>query len=168
MYNEIGNRVGCVKGSGGFFSRKRFLFSLRCLFHARLGCPHLMRCTVLATGVPHKHEHVGANPTTATKIQAYTLMDRGLIVDQSLRQGRFDSCCLDKYALVGKLVKPSALHAEYRRFESCRVYMRKRLKKKKRCCALCKPFKRAKQGRWKDKELSRLKQFEKEKKGLLV
>lgn len=39
--------------------------------------------------------------------------------------------------------------------------MRKRLKKKKRCCAMCKPHKRAKCKRWKIKEEAILKDFEK-------
>jgi hypothetical protein len=41
--------------------------------------------------------------------------------------------------------------------------MRKRLKNKVCSCALCKPHKRGKSGRWKDKELVDLKEFEKEK-----
>ena len=38
--------------------------------------------------------------------------------------------------------------------------MRKRLKKKKRSCAMCKPHKMAKAVRWKPDELDRLKRFE--------
>jgi hypothetical protein len=40
--------------------------------------------------------------------------------------------------------------------------MRKRLKSKKKCCGLCKPHKRGMSNRWKDKELARLLQAEKE------
>jgi len=38
--------------------------------------------------------------------------------------------------------------------------MRKRLKNKKRSCALCKPYKRAWESRWKAKEEDQLKRFE--------
>jgi hypothetical protein len=43
------------------------------------------------------------------------------------------------------------------------VRMRKRLKKKKHSCALCKPHKMGKCGRWKEKDLSALKEFEQTK-----
>ena len=46
--------------------------------------------------------------------------------------------------------------------------MRKQFKNKKRSCALCKPFKRKKQNRWKEKDKQNLKEFEKEKNMLLV
>jgi len=39
--------------------------------------------------------------------------------------------------------------------------MRKRMKKKKKSCGLCKPHKRAMGNRWKVKEEQRLKEFEK-------
>jgi len=42
--------------------------------------------------------------------------------------------------------------------------MRKRLKKKKRSCAMCKPYKMHWENRWKPKDEARLKDFEKEKK----
>jgi len=42
--------------------------------------------------------------------------------------------------------------------------MRKRLKRKRRSCSLCKPFKMGITQRWKNKDLSLLKEFEKEKK----
>lgn len=45
--------------------------------------------------------------------------------------------------------------------------MRKRIKKKKRSCKLCKPWKMAWSNRWKDKELARLKEYEKQKKEFL-
>lgn len=45
--------------------------------------------------------------------------------------------------------------------------MRKRLKKKRRSCALCKPNKMGWANRWKDKEAARLKEFEKEKETFL-
>lgn len=41
--------------------------------------------------------------------------------------------------------------------------MRKRIKIKKHSCALCKPHKTGRSNRWKSKELSRIKIFEKEK-----
>jgi hypothetical protein len=41
--------------------------------------------------------------------------------------------------------------------------MRKRNKKKKHSCALCKPWKMGKCGRWKKRELEGLKEFEREK-----
>ena len=44
--------------------------------------------------------------------------------------------------------------------------MRKRSKKKKKCCGLCKPHKRGNENRWKIKDLDRLKEFEKTKKEL--
>lgn len=37
---------------------------------------------------------------------------------------------------------------------------RKRLKKKRRCCALCKPHKRAKGVRWRPKEMQALRLWE--------
>jgi len=40
--------------------------------------------------------------------------------------------------------------------------MRKRLKRKRRSCPLCKPHKMGIESRWKPKELSRLKQAESE------
>ena len=40
--------------------------------------------------------------------------------------------------------------------------MRKRLKKKRRSCSMCKPFKMGKCNRWKDKELESLVRSEKE------
>ena len=40
--------------------------------------------------------------------------------------------------------------------------MRKRLKRKKRSCALCKPHKMGGENRWKPKELARLKEAESE------
>jgi hypothetical protein len=40
--------------------------------------------------------------------------------------------------------------------------MRKRLKRKRRSCALCKPYKMGIENRWKPKEFSRLKQAEAE------
>ena len=46
--------------------------------------------------------------------------------------------------------------------------MRKQFKNKKRACALCKPFKRNWQNRWKEKDKQDLKNFEKEKNKLLV
>jgi len=45
--------------------------------------------------------------------------------------------------------------------------MRKRLKKKKHSCALCKPHKMGGCGRWKARELGDIKEFEKQKKSLL-
>lgn len=45
--------------------------------------------------------------------------------------------------------------------------MRKRTKKKKHSCALCKPHKMGKCGRWKDKEKQDLKEFESTKNKLL-
>lgn len=44
--------------------------------------------------------------------------------------------------------------------------MRKRLKKKKRSCPLCKPHKMGGTNRWKAKELSQIQEFEKFKKSL--
>ncbi len=43
------------------------------------------------------------------------------------------------------------------------VVMRKRFKNKKHSCALCKPHKMGHDCRWKNKDLERLKEFEKEK-----
>lgn len=40
--------------------------------------------------------------------------------------------------------------------------MRKRLKRKRRCCAMCKPGKRGGAVRWKDRQLDRLKRDERE------
>jgi len=40
--------------------------------------------------------------------------------------------------------------------------MRKRLKRKKRACGLCKPHKRGKSNRWKTKEFDKLQRAEKE------
>ena len=40
------------------------------------------------------------------------------------------------------------------------MFMRKRLKKKKRCCAMCKPHKRGKCGRWSVREAALLRDFE--------
>ena len=40
--------------------------------------------------------------------------------------------------------------------------MRKRLKRKRRSCGLCKPYKMGGENRWKPKELARLKQAESE------
>jgi hypothetical protein len=40
--------------------------------------------------------------------------------------------------------------------------MRKRLKRKRRSCGLCKPFKMGGENRWKPKEFARLKQAEAE------
>lgn len=40
--------------------------------------------------------------------------------------------------------------------------MRKRFKQKKESCALCKPFKMGWSNRWKDKELTKLKEAEKQ------
>lgn len=40
--------------------------------------------------------------------------------------------------------------------------MRKRYKNKKRCCILCKSYKRGYSHRWKNKEMQKLKQAEKE------
>jgi hypothetical protein len=40
--------------------------------------------------------------------------------------------------------------------------MRKRFKQKKDACALCKPFKMGWANRWKDKELTKLKEAEKQ------
>jgi hypothetical protein len=40
--------------------------------------------------------------------------------------------------------------------------MRKRLKRKRRSCALCKPYKMGGENRWKPKEFARLKQTESE------
>jgi len=45
--------------------------------------------------------------------------------------------------------------------------MRKRFKKKKRSCALCKPWKMEGQNRWKYKEQQDIKDFEKIKKELV-
>jgi hypothetical protein len=45
--------------------------------------------------------------------------------------------------------------------------MRKRLKNKKRSCALCKPNKTGHSCRWSSKELSKLKAFEEEKRSLV-
>jgi len=42
--------------------------------------------------------------------------------------------------------------------------MRKRLKKKKRSCPLCKPHKMGGVNRWKAKELGKIKEFERIKK----
>jgi hypothetical protein len=47
-------------------------------------------------------------------------------------------------------------------YKGVRSQMRKRLKKKRRSCALCKPHKMAKAGRWKAAELDRLASDEKE------
>jgi len=44
--------------------------------------------------------------------------------------------------------------------------MRKRYKNKKRSCGLCKPFKRGKTIRWKNKELQKLELAEKEIKNI--
>ena len=41
--------------------------------------------------------------------------------------------------------------------------MRKRLKKKLRCCTMCKPHKRGYANRWKRKDEAALREFEKEK-----
>ena len=41
--------------------------------------------------------------------------------------------------------------------------MRKQLKNKKKCCALCKPYKRKWENRWKKKEQEELKKFNKDK-----
>lgn len=41
--------------------------------------------------------------------------------------------------------------------------MRKRMKNKRRCCAMCKPSKRGGAPRWTDKELQALKLFHREK-----
>jgi hypothetical protein len=49
-------------------------------------------------------------------------------------------------------------------YKGVRNQMRKRLKKKRRSCALCKPHKMAKAGRWKAAELDRLASDEKEMK----
>jgi len=40
--------------------------------------------------------------------------------------------------------------------------MRKRLKRKRRSCGLCKPYKMGMENRWKPKEFARLKQAESE------
>ena len=40
--------------------------------------------------------------------------------------------------------------------------MRKRLKRKRRSCALCKPYKMGGENRWKPKEFARLKKAESE------
>jgi len=45
--------------------------------------------------------------------------------------------------------------------------MRKRYKQKKRSCPLCKPHKLGLEKRWKNKDLARLEEFEKEKQNLL-
>lgn len=45
--------------------------------------------------------------------------------------------------------------------------MRKRMKKKLRTCNLCKPHKRAMAPRWKNRDLSRLREFERERLGLV-
>lgn len=46
--------------------------------------------------------------------------------------------------------------------------MRKRLKKKKHSCGLCKPHKLGWMNRWKEKEFVRMKEFEKEKKSVVT
>jgi len=45
--------------------------------------------------------------------------------------------------------------------------MRKKLKKKKRSCPLCKPHKMGGANRWKAKELVKMKEFEKTKKQII-
>lgn len=44
--------------------------------------------------------------------------------------------------------------------------MRKRLKKKKHSCGLCKPHKLGLENRWKNKDFGFLKEFEKERRGV--
>ena len=44
-----------------------------------------------------------------------------------------------------------------------KINMRKMFKLKKHSCALCKPHKTGRQNRWKSKEFSKMKIFEKEK-----
>ena len=46
--------------------------------------------------------------------------------------------------------------------------MRKRYKNKLRSCKMCKPFKMGWDNRWKPKEFQKLKDFEKEKKFLVL
>ena len=45
--------------------------------------------------------------------------------------------------------------------------MRKRLKKKKHSCGLCKPHKLGLSNRWKGKEFEAIKEFEKERKNIV-